>query len=711
MRLPLRLGLWAGLAGLVALAVLAFIYGGIARRFDLDALGTMPERSEVVDRNGIVLGRLHGENRTVVELAEVSPHFVQAILAREDNRFHNHPGVDPVGVARAAARNLKERDVVQGASTITMQLARNSYGIFERSLHRKLTEMALAFRIEHAYTKDEILEAYVNRIFFGTGIYGIERAAQSYFGKPARDLTLGESAMLAGIVRGPNRFSPFRNLEGALVERDTVLDRMVDTGRITVEQAAAAKAAPVRVVERAGDSREASYALDAVRRDLDIILDDKDVEDGGFRIFTTIDIRIQSAAEQFVERRLSDVEGSEGYRHQTRAGFLAGGAVVGETRPDYLQGALIALDNTTGGMLCIVGGRNFQESQFNRALLSKRQVGSTFKPFVYTAGFQSGIFPGTLISDGPIRPGELRTTRGNWSPENSDGKFLAPQPAAVGLIRSRNTMSVRVGDIAGIDRVIDLARRAGFTDAIEPTPQVYIGNLGATLTTLTSAFSIYPNNGMRRRPFVIDRIEDRNGEVIFRSGVIEYPVIPPGVSSMVEKILGQIVEPGGTAASARQMGLEGPAGGKTGTTNDYHDAWFVGFNERLTCGVWVGLDQPERIMNRGYGSTLALPIWVDLMKFAGKIGYVQDTPRARPLLADLELCRISAKLATGGCRSAGTAYTEQAPYELAPRMFCDAHADRRAPSRGGTLPPGAAPPTAQPSGGRGLFDRIRDWFR
>lgn len=699
-RLVLRCGVFSAATGLVALLVVSVIYGFIASGFDLKELGRMPERSQVIDRNGVVLGRLHGENRTVVKLSEVSPFFIEAILAREDNRFYDHGGVDYVGVVRAAVRNLKEREVVQGASTITMQLARNSYGMFDKTLHRKVTEIYLAKWIEMKFSKDEILEGYMNRIFYGTGLYGIEMASQAYFGKAASELRLGESAMLAGIVRGPNRFSPFRNFEGALLERDAVLARMVKVGRLTAEEAGAAKAEVVEIA-KAKVTMEVSYALDAVRRDLDIILDDQDVEDGGFKIYTTLDARLQAVAEASVERRLRDVEARSGYRHPTRAQFVNGGGVG---VPGYLQGALVALDNETGGVVSVVGGRSFKESQYNRALLSKRQVGSTFKPFVYTAAFQAGLFPGTYLSDNPIARGELRTPQpGNWSPGNSDGKFMGMQAAEVGLVRSRNTMSVRAGDIAGIENVLELARRAGFPEVTSRSPQVFIGNLGATLKSVTSAYSIFANSGMRKRPYVIERIEDRNGGVMYQSGNIEYPVVTPGVSAMVGGLLEKVMAPGGTGARARSLGFKSRAGGKTGTTNDYHDAWFVGYTDRLTCGVWVGLDQPQRVIGRGYGSTLALPVWVDLMKHAEKIGYTLEAPRAEPVFTEVDLCRTSGLLATVGCGRAGGRYKAEIPYELMPGGYCGVHRGRPAAGKPGV-------PRAVPVGEKTLFEKIRGWF-
>ncbi len=676
LRAPIALTALCAAALLLAGIVTTIIYSGIARGYDLELVRKMPERSEVVDRNGAVLGLLHGENRLVVPIDKVNPHFLAAILAREDNRFYDHPGIDLIGIARATVRNLKDRSAVQGASTITMQLARNSFGMFQKTLDRKLVEIFISLRIEATYTKAEILEAYVNRIYYGSGIYGVERASQRYFGKPAAEMSLSESALLAGIIRGPNKFSPFRNYEGALSERNTVLKRMVAAGRITAPQSEDAQLEKIVIQPQANTptTRESSWALDAVRRDLDRILDDSDFDVGGFQIYTTIDAKLQSISEAAIDRRLSDIEKSPGYLHPTKATYKKS-----QGAPAYLQGALVTVDNDSGAIISIVGGRNFTHSQYNRALLSQRQVGSTFKPFIYAAAMEQGaLFPGTLISDGPIRRGELQTPTGNWSPKNSDGKYLGMQPVRTGLIRSRNTMSVRIGDRAGIDNLLDLSHRAGFPATVERTPQLFIGNLGATIKTLTGAFSIFANNGVKKRPYVIDRIVDRDGNLVYESGQQELRVISPGLASMMDDMLQGVMAPGGTGARARSLGFESQAGGKTGTTNDYHDAWFCGYTPRLTCGVWTGLDQPQRIMHRGYGSTLALPIWTDVMKHAEKLGYTRDIPQARAATASIELCNVTAALATQNCRAHGHAYTEDAPYELIPKVFCSLHKGRPA---------------------------------
>lgn len=679
-------------------------YSHLARQYDLSKLGEMPERTVVLDAQGEMLGRMHGENRIVVPLSQVSPFFVKALLAREDSRFYDHGGIDYVGVARAAVRNIKDRRVVQGASTITMQLARNSYpDLNDRSFHRKMLEMMLARRIEGYWTKDQILEHYVNRIFFGTNLYGIQRASQVYFGKHASQLNLSEAALIAGIIRSPVRFSPFRNFDGALKERDDVLKRMVATKVITTEEELAARYADIALHAQPAFQSQGGYALDAVRRDLDRVLEDHEIEDGGLIVYTTLSQELQTLAEQSVEKRLAVVEKLPGYKHPTKAAFDAtwdGTQEVAST--PYLQGAVTILDNATGGILALVGGRDYRQSKYNRATQGQRQIGSTVKPFVYATAIASGFLPGTFIDDAPIQPGEIEGAGAGWSPQNSDGKFTGQQTLTYGLVQSRNTMTIRVGNYAGLDRVLNLLGDAGIGSSAERTPQIFIGNLGGTPRDLTSAFSIFPNDGIRRRPFLIDKVTDKAGNILYSTSLLEADVVSPGVAHLMRRILGQVMDRG-TAASVRsEHKFKEPAGGKTGTTNDYKDAWFAGYTDRVTCAVWVGLDKPQTIVDQGYGSRLAIPIWADVVKKAVELGYIPAGPRVEPPLAAVQLCHLSSQLATPACAASGTAYDEKLPYDLIPQGNCGAHQGVIAAPQYEDQPRGRSP---------GLLNRIRGWFR
>lgn len=702
-RLTMMLLMVGTLLCTLTVALVIGVYTHLAKDYDLTQLGQMPERSIVMDYKGEILGRMHGENRIIVPLSEVSPWFVKALLAREDSRFYSHSGVDLRGVARAAVRNIKDMRIVQGASTLTMQLARNSFpDLDDRSIHRKLVEMMLARRIEKAASKEQIIEHYVNRIFYGPGIYGVQRASQVYFGKHASQLNLSEAAMIAGIIRSPVRFSPFRNYEGALKERDTVLKRMLEMKIITPEEELAARYADIALHAQPAFQSQGGYALDAVRRDLDLILEQQEIEDGGLQVFTTLDQELQDAAEQSVEKRLAAVERLKSYQHPKKADFDKTWDGTQEiTSTPYLQASLMMLDNETGGILAVVGGRDYRHSKYNRATQGERQIGSTVKPFVYAAGVAAGFLPGTLINDAPIQPGEIDESDPGWSPQNSDGKFLGLSTVTEGLVKSRNTMTVRLGNYASLNRVIDLLTNAGFGKP-QRTPQIFIGNLAGNPRQLTSAMSIFPNQGLRRRPFLIDRIIDKAGNVIYQTPVLESEVITPSVAHMMRLMLAQVIDRGTAATLRSEYGFKEPGGGKTGTTNDYKDAWFAGYTDRLSCGVWVGLDKPQTIIEGGYGGTLSLPIWADVMTKAVTLGYKTEVPKVLLPLTKVTLCRLSSQLATDGCGRAGTAYEDALPYDLVPQNFCMEHQGY------GTPPPQHQ---QQPGQGHGLFDRIKSWFR
>ncbi len=688
LRWPVRLaGDLAILAVMAAIPTAAF-YHLRAKHYDLAKITEMPERSIILDRNGRELGRIHGEKRAIVPLSEVSPSFRLAILAREDERFMRHHGVDWIGVGRAALRNIKDRGVVQGASTITMQLARNTFPLKSKllawshilqELDRKALEIAVAQRIEGRYSKDEILENYVNRINWGHSIMGIEEASRIYFEKHASELTLSESALLAGIVRGPDAFSPFKDINKALRERNTTLARMVAANFITEEAAEAAKAAPGHIRPKWRRVVHGNYAMDAIRRDLEMILEKENIALGGLTIHTTIDSRIQLAAEEALDHRLREIERTPGYPHQTRAQWRA--LPNGQRgRPQYIQGGAVVIESSTGAVLAVLGGRNADESKFNRAIQAKRQIGSIFKPFVYLAAFDAGLRPNTWISDDRLIPGEIKGAPRSWSPHNSDGKFRGLKPVSYGLIHSRNTMSVRVGNYVGIDRVRELARQVGFGGDVPRVPASYLGSWEASPWDVASAYTIFPNLGERYRPFLITEIRDREGNVKYSTPPLFYRAARAGSAWSVSKIL-QEVTVSGTAARVKSLGFDKPCAGKTGTTDDYRDAWFSGYTTSLTCAVWVGFDTPKRTIDRGYGSTLALPVWAEIMKTAVRLGYPAKPFKANLHFTSCELCRLSGKRATQGCRDAGTTYVASVPADIAPppNDLCPIHPARAQP--------------------------------
>jgi penicillin-binding protein 1A len=666
--------LFAALGLFAMFAVVCLVYAFWASTFDMEAVKEMPQRSTVYDMDGKVWSRLQGENRIVVPLSEVSPHFIAALLAREDARFYQHKGVDPVGIVRAIVRNLAPGGAVQGASTLTQQLARNSYAQRigqRRSVHRKLLEAFVAARIEQRYKKDEILAHYVNRIYFGSGLYGIEAASLAYFGKHASDLTLGESATMAGIIRSPSRFSPLNNPKGAMGERDTVLNRMVKLHKISSTDAERARKAGLAISKTRPLTAQENYAMDAVRRELDLLLSDDQRDDGGMKIYTTIDPALQSRAEKSVDAQLKKVEARPGYSHPKKADFSKE-AKDEEQQPPYLQGALVVIDNRSGGIRALVGGRDFSESKYNRAILPQaaRQVGSTFKPFVYAAAYARGLLPGAAVDDGPIARGEVRGAP-NWTPDNSDGSSKGVLRAEEGLIQSRNTMSVRVGELAGLETIAKIGEAAGIEE-VPQQPSTYLGAFETTVRELTSAYTVFPNAGVRRQSYLIERIDDASGDIIYRAAHVERVALEPGVSWLVNSALMKVIERG-TAAAAKSLGFNKPAAGKTGTTNDYHDAWFVGYTTSLTCGVWVGLDTPQTIVPRGYGAALALPIWTDVMNAASVNRYPANAFRPPEPLYRAVVCATSNELATNGCERARAAYSIELPGSRVPRTSCHLH--------------------------------------
>lgn len=672
-----------------AFAVFLF-YGTWAQTFDMKNVGEMPERSTVYDVDGKIYSRLAGANRLKVSLSEVSPNFIAAVLAREDARFYDHKGIDWRGVLRALSRDVLSMSAKEGASSLTMQLARNSLPLGGRTFSRKLLEAMVALRIEREFTKQQILELYVNRIYFGSGCYGVETASQAYFGKSASKLNLSEAALLAGLIRSPNRFSPLKNPEGAAIQRDAVLDRMVALKKITLALAEQAKKAKVVTHPKRMPQIQENYAMDAVQRALSLILTQDQMDDGGLSIYTTLDPSMQNSAQDALEMQLSKIERQSNFHHPLKADYKPPENGEGDAAMPYLEGAVVVIDNGSGGIRALVGGRDYAQSKFNRALApANRQVGSAFKPFVYTIAFSHGLLPGAAISDDPIRPGEIDGA-GSWSPANSDGTYGGVEPCSYGLIHSRNTMSVRVGQFAGLDAVQKVANDLGIAQNVPHGPAIYIGSFETNLKDLTAAYSIFPNAGVRKQAYIIERIDDQQHKPIYLAAHITSPGFDPGAAWMTSELMEEVLTKG-TAASARSLGFKLPAAGKTGTTNDYKDAWFVGYTSTLTCGVWVGFDQPTTIVPHGYGAALALPVWTQVINKASRHYPAEPLQPTMPIQR-ATVCSISNQLATTGCMSAGSAYDIDLPVTKIPTVACQVHGGSQWPfaQQLQNLPPKAA---------------------
>jgi penicillin-binding protein 1A len=658
------------------LAVFLF-YGAWAQTFDMKKVDEMPERNTVFDVDGKIYSRLAGANRLKVSLNQVSPLFIAAVLAREDARFYQHKGIDWKGILRALVHDIMSGSAKEGASSITQQLARNSLPLGGRTISRKLLEAMVALRIEHQFTKQQILELYVNRIYFGTGCYGVETASQAYFGKSALKLNLPEAALLAGLIRSPNRFSPLKNPEGAKTERNAVLDRMVALRKLSPAQAEEAKRAKITPHPKRLPFIQENYAMDAVQRDLNPLLTQDQIDNGGLSIYTTLDPAVQNATQQALETQLTKIEHQSNFHHPLKASYQPPESGEGDSSMPYLEGAVVVIDNASGGIRALVGGRDYAQSKFNRALApANRQVGSAFKPFVYAIAFTHGLLPGAAISDGPIQPGEIEGA-GNWSPGNSDGRYGGTLPCSYGLVHSRNTMSVRVGQFAGLDSVQKVVNTLGLAQTVAHGPAIYIGSFESDLKDLTAAYSVFPNAGVRKQAYIIERIDDQQHKPIYRAAHISVPALDPSAAWMTSELMEDVLTRG-TAASARSLGFKLPAAGKTGTTNDYKDAWFLGYTNTLTCGVWVGFDQPTTIIPRGYGAALALPVWTQVMNKAAEHYPAQPLQPTMPIQHAM-VCSISNQLATTGCQAAGSAYEIDLPAGKVPAVACQVHGGEQSP--------------------------------
>src|SRR6201993_341486 len=654
-----------------ALFAVFLFYGTWAQTFDMKNVGEMPERNTVYDVDGKIYSRLAGANRLKVSLSEISPQLIAAVLAREDTRFYDHKGIDWRGVLRALTRDILSMSAKEGASSLTMQLARNSLPLGGRTFSRKLLEAMVALRIEREFTKQQILELYVNRIYFGAGCYGVETASQAYFGKNASKLNLSEAALLAGLIRSPNRFSPLKNPEGSAIQRDAVLDRKVALKKITPAQAEEAKKARITTHPKRMPQIQENYAMDAVQRALSLILTQDQIDDGGMSIYTTLDPAVQNAAQDALEKQLSKIEHQSNFRHPTKAEYKPPENGEGDAAMPYLEGAVVVIDNKSGGIRALVGGRDYAQSKFNRALApANRQVGSAFKPFVYAIAFSHGLLPGAAISDGPIQPGEIDGA-GNWSPANSDGTYGGVMPCSYGLVHSRNTMSVRVGQFAGLDAVQKVANDLGISKNVPHGPAIYIGSFETDLKDLTAAYSIFPNAGVRKQAYIIERIDNQRHKPIYLAAHISSQALDPGAAWMTSRLMQEVLT-NGTASSARSLGFRLPAAGKTGTTNDYKDAWFVGYTSSITCGVWVGFDQLVTIIPHGYGAALALPVWTQIMNKAAQHYPAEPFQPTMPIQR-ATVCSVSNQLATTGCMPAAPACDIDLPADKVPTAACQVH--------------------------------------
>jgi penicillin-binding protein 1A len=663
--------------------------------------------TKVYDRYGELIADFFIEKRILVPLDDIPLHVRQATIAAEDRRFYSHHGVDTWGILRAVRVNFQAGGTREGASTITQQVARTLFLNRDRTLTRKIREAILARRIEQHYSKDQILEMYLNQIFYGHNAYGIEAAAQLYFGKSAKDLTLSEGALIAGLPPSPNSYSPLKNYQRSLQRRDHVLSRMVEAGYLTPEQAEEAQRDPIILNPPPPRVHKAFYFVEYVRQYLEEQYGPNALYRGGFAVETTLDMRLQQLAEQTLKQGLMAIDKRYGiYKGPMRHLDLTGDSttdatlVAAVTKPEegettvregerltgvvlavrdaattvaikntrgvippaghawvrqidpalsadvrrqlfrrgdvlqvrvakvdpagkfhllaldqepLVQGALLTMNVGSGHVLAMVGGYDFMKSQFNRATQALRQPGSSFKPLIYTAALEEGMTPASMILDAPLTS-DIAGAKG-WRPENYDGKYHGSITLRSALTHSRNLPTVRLLDKVGLPTACATVKRLGITSPVGCYPSLALGASGVTLLELTAAYGTFANGGIYNEPVVISKIVDWKGKVLLERFQDARQATSPEVAYLMTSMMQSVIQHG-TARALRV--LERPAAGKTGTTNDYDDAWFVGYTPEMVTGVWVGRDDHEPLGDGETGGKVAAPIWLDFMKEATK---------------------------------------------------------------------------------------------
>ncbi len=642
--------------------------------------------TDLYDRNGAIIGSFALQRRVVVNYDGFAPVLRQAVISIEDKNFESHWGINVFRIAGALFHDLRSHDRAQGASTLTMQLARNLFLSSERTFTRKIQEAYLAIQIERAFTKQQIFTLYGNQIYLGSGMYGFEAASEFYFSKHAKDLTLTEAALLAGLPKGPVAYSPILNPEKALRRRNLVLSEMESDGVITHQQAETARQAPLGLKISQPDASVAPWFQEEVRLELEKRFGTEEVHEAGLKIETTLDLNLQKTANKAVLDGLAAYERRHGWKGTLNNVFASGQTIEDYRHPDWAmesgpgdyvhavvtralpleirarvgdgevvllpadwqwtgqrygdtlvkpgdiiyvrlsdtkegtarratleqdsgaQGALLAMDNTSGDVLAMVGGRDFALSMFNRATQAERQTGSSFKPYVYAAAMEDGMKPDDIIVDAPVN-------FGGYAPHDYENDFKGPMTLINAFAESRNVPAVKLAARVGIHKVIDLAHRFGVTTDIPPYLPIALGAAEITLEQQVASYAVFPNDGIRVEPRLIRKVENYDGITLWQ----DRPEINEVISQQTARsmmTLFQAVTAHGTGAAASQ--LKHPLGGKTGTTSDFSDAWFLGFSPSVTCGVWVGYDSRQSLGEKETGARAALPIWMAFMSEAIK---------------------------------------------------------------------------------------------
>lgn len=560
-------------------------------------------QSQILASNGQLLLAL-GERKTI-PLDMVSQNFINAIIATEDHRFFEHKGINKLRTIKGLYITFTKAGKVQGASTITQQLAKNLFFSFEQTFTRKLRELLVALQIEASSTKQEILHAYINQIYFGAGAQGIEKAANVFFGKSALDLTLSEAALLAGLPKSPANYNPYRYYDRALERRNIVLNRMFQVGFISDVDIQKARLEMPELFHEQSDSRTGSYFLDALISDLIQRYGEDVIYHGGIKVFSTIDPKLQGYAKDALKNGLEKLDGLMGIESE---------------EADHPQGALVSIDAGTGAVRALVGGRDYHQSEYNRAMRSRRQVGSGFKPFLYYTAFKNqGYHPATLMTDKPV----IIPVNGSpdWMPKNFNKIFSGDMILKKALIDSVNTVAAQLVEKTGPSPVNQIARICGIKSPLADVYSVALGTSGVTPFEMASAYTVFATMGVRHEPFLFNRVEDAFGHVIFEHIIQGKRVLDAATTYQVVDMMKSVIDQG-SGRSIRKMGFDRPAAGKTGTTDAYNDAWFTGFTPTLSTSVWTGFDKNTKLIDVNHsgitGGKIAAPIWAEFMAKALK---------------------------------------------------------------------------------------------
>ena len=586
-----RLVKWCFVLAIWGAIAIAGYVGYVALRMPQASTWDIPQRPpnvRIIDRNGFLIANRGTTGGEALSLKEMSPWIPKAVVAIEDRRFYDHYGVDPIGIARAMVTNIIHSRSKQGGSTLTQQLAKNLFLSPDRTLERKVQEALLALWLEHKYTKDQILEMYLNRVYLGSGAYGVEAASRRYFGKSAKDVDLMEAATLAGLLKAPSRLSPARDPKAANDRAKLVLAAMKEEGMVNDAEVAIAEAEPMARAESYWTGSE-NYVADQVVQQLPFLIGETDKD---IVVETTLDMTLERAAEEAIRTQISE---------------------NGEKR-NVSQGALVSIDKS-GAIRAMVGGVDYAQSQFNRATDAKRQPGSTFKPFVYLAALEAGRTPNTIRNDAPVRIG-------NWTPRNYGGKYMGEVTLTTALSHSLNSVAAQLIMEVGTDKVIEVAHRLGIHSALSDNASIALGTSEVSLLELTGAFVPFANGGYKPQLRLISKVEDTNGKTIYDFGEITANrVVEPDIVGMMNAMLEQTVENG----TARKAAIDRPSAGKTGTSQDFRDAWFIGYTTDYVTGIWFGNDDGHP-MKTISGGSLPVRAWKSYMTVAEKSLPVSPLP-------------------------------------------------------------------------------------